>query len=419
MKHVKAILVVWLLIVNTSFAQNENEQSFGYLAKFCSDSLEIVELQSYGFPISDGNDVKLLMSGHEKFEDLFEHIKNAKSFIHLEYFNFRNDSINSLLINLLHQKAQQGVEIRVLYDAFGNSSNNQPIKKEKNDSINALGIEMYKYDPIKFPWVNHLARDHRKIVVIDGLYAYTGGMNVADYYVDGLEEIGEWRDIHARIKGPAVNDLHQIFVDMWAKQTGFLLTGAKYFPVTKNKEGNAKIAVINRHTKKLPKSVRQLYVSMLNNAKHNVKIINPYFVPTHSIYQAIEKAIKRGVDVQILVSEKGDIPLTPEASQYVAYKLMKKGAKVFLFQKGFHHAKIMMVDDRFCTLGSANLNSRSIRYDLEVNVVVFHRETTRQLVEMFDNDKKNSIELNEQNWKQRSKWKRTVGWFGNLLTPFI
>mgnify|MGYP002620657501 CR=1 FL=1 len=414
----KIILLFSFIFCFKINAQNTEDSITSYLTNFSSDSLELNDVRKFGFPVSDGNSVKLLMSGHEKFEDLFEHINKAEKFIHMEYFNFRNDSINSLLINLLHEKAMQGVEIRILYDAFGNSSNNKPIYKEKHDSIASLGIQIYKFDPIKFPWVNHLTRDHRKIVVIDGIWAYTGGMNVADYYIDGLEGIGEWRDMHMRIQGPAVNHIHQIFVDMWAKQTGLLLTGAKYFPVFTN-IGNTKIAIVNRQPRTNNQAIRQLYISMLNNAKKTVKIINPYFVPTYKIRKAIENALKRGVDVQIIVSEKGDIPLTPEASQFTAYKLMKKGAKVYFYQKGFHHAKIMMVDNSFCTIGSANLNSRSIRYDLEINTIVFDKIITKQLVDMFEQDKKDSYMLDLETWKKRNKWKKNVGWFGSLLTPFL
>ena len=133
MKRIKFALFFWVCAVVISMAQTENDSLYNNLQIFNSDSLEIRDLKSFGFPISDGNEVKLLMSGHDKFEDLFEHVKQAKSFIHLEYFNFRNDSINTLLVNLLHQKVKQGVEVRVLYDAFGNSSNNRPIKKEKHD----------------------------------------------------------------------------------------------------------------------------------------------------------------------------------------------------------------------------------------------------------------------------------------------
>ena len=385
-----------------------------------SASKEQADLKQFGFKITDNNKVVLLMNGHDKFEDLFKYVDNAKSFIHMEYFNFRNDSINSLLISHLHKKAKEGIEIRVLYDAFGNSSNNQPFSKQKHDSIAALGIDIQKFDPIRFPWVNHIfPRDHRKIVVIDGITAYTGGMNVADYYVDGLEGIGPWRDMHMRIHGPAVDHLHQIFAKMWAKQTGYLLTGAKYFPQGKDNEGKAKVAIIDREPNVTNKAIRQLYISMLDNAKKKVMIINPYFTPTKSVNKAIERAIERGVDVQIMVSEKSDIPLTPDASHLAAYKLAKKGAKVYMFQNGFHHTKAMMIDDEFCTVGSSNLDSRSLRYDYEVNTAIFDKQVTMQLVNMFEQDKKDSHILDHEKWNQKSTWKKTVAWFGSLLTPFL
>ena len=196
-----------------------------------SDSIMAAHLREKGVKICDGNSVHLLRTGHDKFEDMFEAVRNAKSFIHLEYFNFRNDSIAGLLFHLLAQKAAEGVEVRALYDAFGNSSNNQPIKAHMHDSINALGIKLVKFDPIRFPWVNHIIpRDHRKIVVIDGKIAYTGGMNVADYYIEGIPGIGDWHDMHMRIEGPVVNELHEIFCCMWYKATKEYIAGEKYFP---------------------------------------------------------------------------------------------------------------------------------------------------------------------------------------------
>lgn len=418
----KKILTIFLCLLCLSVVETA-AQSISGIQKQDTANAEISEqndLKAYGFPFSDNNRVTFLKTGHDKFEDLFQHIKQARTFIHMEYFNFRNDSINAILISLLHEKVKDGVEVRVMYDAFGNSSNNRPFSRAKHDSISALGIQLEKFDPIRFPWVNHIyPRDHRKIVVIDGKHAYTGGMNVADYYIEGLEGIGPWRDMHMRIEGPAVNDLHDIFVQMWAKQTGYLLSGAKYFPVHSEKEGNVRLAVVDRHPRTGNKAIRQLYVSMLDNAKKNVRIINPYFVPTHSVRKAIERAIKRGVDVQIMVSEKSDIPLTPDATHYVAWQLAKKGATVYMFQNGFHHTKIMTVDDEFCTVGSANLNSRSLRYDYEINMAIFDHATTMEMVNMFEDDKKSSVILDQEKWNQKTAWKKGVAWFGHLLTPFL
>lgn len=156
-----------------------------------SDSLIVNHLRHCGIKFSHDNSVTLLMTGQEKFDDLFKAIDEARSSIHMEYFNFRNDSINRVLISHLAPKVKQGVEVRLLFDGFGNTSNNSPMRRKDIDKIRSLGIEIYEFDPIRFPWVNHVwSRDHRKIVVIDGKVAYTGGMNVADYYINGTQKLG-------------------------------------------------------------------------------------------------------------------------------------------------------------------------------------------------------------------------------------
>ena len=153
-----------------------------------ADSLIARQMREHGVEFSNDNSVTLLMSGQEKFDDMFKAIRQARSSVHLEYFNFRNDSISKRLFTLLVEKAAEGVEVRALFDGFGNSSNNRPLRPAHLDSLRARGVEIYEYDRVRFPWVNHVMhRDHRKIVVIDGEVAYTGGMNVADYYITGKD----------------------------------------------------------------------------------------------------------------------------------------------------------------------------------------------------------------------------------------
>ena len=196
-----------------------------------SDSI-IVDIlkKEHNINFTNNNSITLLKSGQEKFDDLFKAVKQARSSIHLEYFNFRNDSIAFELFNLLKKKAAEGVEIRALYDGFGNDSNNKPLKKKHIKQLREDGIEIYEFDPVRFPWINHaFARDHRKIVVIDGCIAYTGGMNVADYYIHGTEQVGEWRDMHCRIEGDAVHDLQKIFLKIWNKTAKQNISGDKYF----------------------------------------------------------------------------------------------------------------------------------------------------------------------------------------------
>lgn len=384
-----------------------------------SDSLIRQQLETKGIRFTSDNDVQLLMSGQEKFDDMFQTIRQAQHSIHLEYFNFRNDSIASLLFDILREKRREGVMVRALFDGFGNDSNNQPLKKSHIRALRQDSINIHEFDPIRFPWVNHIwPRDHRKIVVIDGQTAYTGGMNVADYYIKGTEQVGEWRDMHCRIKGGAVNDLQEIFCRIWAKTAGETITGDAYFQG--KSAGNKTVGIINREPHTSNAIMRYFYTHALDDAQDSVKIINPYFTLVPSVRKAIKRAIQRGVKVEILLSSKSDIPLTPDVVFRNARKFQKLGAEVWLYKPGFHHSKIMMVDGRFCTVGSTNLDARSLRFDYEENAVILDREVTQKLDTMFNQDKQKSFLLTDETWHEfRSPWQRFVGWFGHLLQPWL
>ena len=389
-----------------------------------SDSTLIAYLKEHGITTTNHNELRLLKSGREKFIDLFQAIETAKHHVHLEYFNFRNDSIANALFDLLAKKAGEGVEIRAIFDAFGNTSNNQPLKEKHLESIRQKGVEIVEFDPIRFPWINHVFhRDHRKIVVIDGKTGYTGGMNIADYYINGLPEIGEWRDMHIRINGEAVGQLQDIFLDMWNNCTQQEIGGNKYYPYrdlpsfspTQNKE----VTIVDRYPRRTNKIMRRVYANAIENAENDVLIINPYFTPTRIIKKAIKKAVKKGVNVEIMIPGKSDIKFTPDAALYIANQLRKKGANIYIYNGGFHHSKIMMVDSLYCTVGSTNLNSRSLRFDYEVNAFVFDTEITDELITMFEEDKEDSTLLTSEIYKKRSLWKKFVGWFAHLFTPFL
>lgn len=413
------------------------------IANFCllsaanaqrSDSTIVRQLREEGIRFSDNNSVTLLMSGQEKFDDMFCAIRQARSSVHLEYFNFRNDSIASLLFDLLAEKAKEGVEVRALFDGFGNDSNNQPLLKKHIKAIRKRGIEIYEFDPIRFPWINHvLHRDHRKIVVIDGQIAYTGGMNVADYYIKGTPQVGEWRDMHCRIDGDEVNTLQAIFLRIWNKTARQNVHGAKYFrgirggyyfhdlkPDTCCTAGHKMVGIINREPRTSNKIIRQFYFNAINDAKDSIKLVNPYLTLTGKLKRALKRAVKRGVKVEVMVSAKSDIPLTPDCVFYNVHKLMKHGVDVYIYEPGFHHTKIIMVDGMFCTVGSANLNSRSLRFDYEENAVIIDPCTTAELSHMFDHDKTRSFKLTPEKWKKfRTGWQKFVGWFAHFLAPVL
>ena len=397
------VTILFLLISLYSHAQS-------------SDSILVAEMRREGITFSQENSVRLLMSGRDKFADMFETIRQAKSSIHLEYFNFRNDSIANLLFDILREKRKEGVEVRALFDGFGNDSNNQPLKKEHLQKLHADSINIYEFDPIRFPWVNHIwPRDHRKIVVIDGEVAYTGGMNVADYYIVGTEQVGEWRDMHCRIEGPAVNELQQIFLRMWKRVTKENITDAKYFQG--KPAGNKMVGIANREPHTSNEIMRRFYVHALDAAQDSIKLVNPYFAPTSSVIKALKRCAERGVKMDILMSSKYDIPLMPDVVIYNMKKLAKRGARIWRYRPGFHHSKIMMVDGKFCTVGSTNLDARSLRYDYEINAIIIDPETTHQLEERFMQDTQKCDLMTEESLKKsQNTWHKFKGWFGHLLT---
>ena len=308
------------------------------------------------------------------------------------------------------------------------------MKAHHLNEIRKSGVEIYKFDPITFPWINHVfSRDHRKIVVIDGKTAYTGGMNVADYYIKGTEVVGEWHDMHCRIEGDAVNTLQAIFLNMWNKVSGQNVHGEQYFRGIHNanyiqglKKDTCKTAyhktvgIINREPGTSNAIIRQFYLSAINRAKDSIKIINPYFTLNHKLKKALKKAVQRGVKVEIMLSTKSDIPLTPDCGFYNTHKLMKAGCHIWMYTPGFHHTKIIMVDGQVCTVGSANLNARSLSWDYEENAVILDKCTTQQLDNLFDSEKKDCFYLTEKTWKAwRTPWQRARGWFSHLLAPFL
>lgn len=399
-----------------------------------SDSLIVDIMRKEGVSFSHDNSVTLLTSGREKFQDMFAAIRQARKSIHLEYFNFRNDSIANALFDLLAQKVTEGVEVRALFDGFGNDSNNRPLRKKHVEYQRSRGIQLYEFDPIRFPWINHVFhRDHRKIVVIDGRIAYTGGMNVADYYIKGTEVVGEWHDMHCRIEGEEVNTLQRIFLRMWNRVTGENVSGDQYFrqvwdnsaftrlkPDTTSTAGRKMVGIANREPHCTPKVMRRFYVGAINSAKDSIKLLNPYLTLTHSVKKAIKRALKRGVKFEVMLAEKSDIPLTPDCAFYNLHWMMKKGAEVWIFQGGFHHTKVIMVDGKFCTVGSTNLDARSLRWDYEENAIIIDKPTTHELSTLFDRDKQRSFRLTRANWKTwKSRGQRFKCWFAHLFATWL
>ena len=278
---------------------------------------------------------------------------------------------------------------------------------------------------MKFPYINHaFSRDHQKIVIIDGKKGFTGGMNIADYYINGLPGIGPWRDMHLCVEGPVVTGLQKAFLYVWNNETKQNIGGKEYFPYGEDctyepEQLGKQVAIVQRVPHKSPDAIRRAYIEAMDAAEHHIRIVTPYFTPVKSLRKAIYRALKRGVRVEIMISEKCDISFSPDGGFYYANRFRKAGAHIYVYKGGFHHTKVMTVDDRFCTVGSANLNSRSMKYDYEINAFIFDLQTTWELDEIYKKDKTDSERMTKEYYRKRGAWRNFVGWFAHLLTPVI
>lgn len=377
-------------------------------------------MSAQGNPEFAGNEITLLPSAQAKYSDMFQAIREAKRFVHLEYFIFRNDSTGRALLDILHQKANEGLEVRLLIDAYGNYKAPDPWTSDQIDSIRSLGIQLAIFDPLRFPWIpNMLHRDHRKIVVVDAKSAYTGGMNVADYYLHGTPRTGTWRDMQMRMEGPVVDEFERIFERIWVGTTKEDMDTLRYRsdgrPV-----GDKLVSVVNREPSRTPRQIRQSYVEALRSAQHVVRIVNPYPTNTHSVRRAMRRALRRGIRLQIMVSSRSDNHVTPEVIGVQMKKMAKRGAEVYYYEGGFHHSKLMTVDHELASIGTANLDGRSMRYDYEVNAFVFSPDIAQQIDSIFDVDLQKCQMLTPENFRQRFSLKqRFIGRVFQILKGLL
>ncbi len=370
------------------------------------------DFQQLGLPIYEGNTTRILPTGEIKFRDLFEAVEKAEKYILMDYFKFQQDSICGALLEILRRKVQQGVEVKIIFDSFGNKSSDLPLSDTLQTRIRESGIEIAAFDPVRFPWINHLMhRDHHKIAIIDGKTVYTGGMNVADYYLHGKPKVGKWRDMHIRMEGPIVQAYEELFWKMWHKEQppSPLPRKGECLPSLMGGVGGGSVAFASRWPKETPKIMRQTYSIAIDNADHLVQIVNPYAMLFGEVRAALRRALERGVRVQFMVSTKSDGKVNDDVIGLEMRKLMKRGAEVYYYGDGFHHSKVMMIDSLFCTVGTTNLDARSLCFDYEVNAFIFSPATTHELQQIFYDDiEKSSTLLTPEVWKERFPLRRRI-----------
>ena len=398
---IKRLLILAFLLPSCMLCQSENSTE-----RTKRDFLQL------GLTLYEGNEVTILPTAEIKFRDLFDVIEGAEKYILLDYFKFQQDSICGALLEILRRKVQQGVEVKIIFDSFGNKSSDLPLSDTLQTRIRESGIEIAAFDPVRFPWINHLMhRDHHKIAIIDGKTVYTGGMNVADYYLHGKPKVGKWRDMHIRMEGPIVQAYEELFWKMWHKEQppSPLPRKGECLPSLMGGVGGGSVAFASRWPKETPKIMRQTYSIAIDNADHLVQIVNPYAMLFGEVRAALRRALERGVRVQFMVSTKSDGKVNDDVIGLEMRKLMKRGAEVYYFGDGFHHSKVMMIDSLFCTVGTTNLDARSLCFDYEVNAFIFSPATTHELQQIFYDDiEKSSTLLTPEVWKERFPLRRRI-----------
>ncbi|MGI6073492.1 MAG: cardiolipin synthase [Fermentimonas sp.] len=366
-------------------------------------------------PVLGGNSVELFTTGKDKFERLFEDIRNAREHIHIEYYVFMDDKLGLRLKNLLIEKSKEGVEIRIIYDSFGS----RKIKKSFLEDYRKAGIEIEPF--LKLTWnaissrLNY--RNHRKIVVIDGRVGYIGGMNVADRYIDGFDW-GIWRDTHARIEGKGVQGLQSVFFIDWYFVSQTLITSRKYFPLLDN-YGDAHMQIVNSGPNTDSNQIANGILQAIYDAKKSICIQTPYFLPPDSMSDGLQAAAVRGVDVRIMMSGRSDVPLVQLASRSFIKEMLESGVKVYFYNEGFLHSKLMTFDDSLTIIGSANFDARSFSQNFEVVSFVYDEDIARKANEIFVEDLRTSSMLTLREWKKRPRHLKFIESILRLFAPLL
>ena len=377
---------------NTEFLQDEKIKSkLNIITLLLNNSKAI---------LTEWNDVKIYGNGRNTFDAMLEAIGKASDHIHIEFYRWESDNIGEEFKNALIRKAKEGVRIRMIYDDVGSWK----LSKTYLESLREAGVMVFAFMPVSFPWftstINY--RNHRKILVIDGEIGFVGGINIADKYVSGTKRLVAWRDTHLGIIGEAVNSLQTIFSMDWYFVSGYIIGNhSRYFPKI-NVQSRNLIQITASGPDSDWASIFQAYLIAISSARQYVYISTPYFSPNGSIRNLLHALALSGVDVRILLPAKSDSTVAYWNSFSYISRMMEAGIKVYLYEKGFNHSKLLMVDDIFTSVGTANFDNRSFDLNFEVNALIYNEKITLEMVEMFLEDLKHSRRILPSEWKSRS-----------------
>lgn len=366
------------------------------------------------------NRVRIITDGKQLFHDMIEDMERAQSSIHVEFYTFYNDQIGNQIRDLLVRKARSGVEVRVIYDPFGSlgtyRSFFKPLRQAGGYAEPFLARSAFTDFRLNF-------RDHRKIVVVDGKIGYVGGFNIGDQYLGRSKKFGYWRDTHLRITGSAVFGLQGRFILDWnaTASAGMLPSDhieSRYFPLTKVK-GDTNMQIVSSGPDSDMQQIKMGYIRLIQTAKRRVWIQSPYLIPDDSVMDALRIAAMAGIDVRIMIPHMPDHPFVYRATQYYAHELAKDGVKIYYYERGFMHSKTMVVDDRFASVGSANMDYRSFKLNFEVNAFIYDERIAAQMADIFEEDARVSRLVTVRMFDDQPVFLRFKQSFSRLLSPIL
>ncbi|MGD0231755.1 MAG: phospholipase D-like domain-containing protein [Syntrophorhabdales bacterium] len=378
-------------------------------------------------PLTKGNKVTLLVNGPATYAAMFKAVESATDHINIETFTMEDieDETGRKLSDLLLQKQAEGVQVNLIYDSVGSYTTPASFFQRLRDG----GIEVVEFNPInplkaRGKW--RLAKlDHRKIMIVDGKVAFTGGVNISQVYSSSLSARREgkdaqvpWRDTDVQIEGPAVAEFQNLFLKTWEKQKGVKLSARNYFPDLKEK-GNALVGVLGSTQGEANRITFIMYVAAITFAENSLHMTNAYFVPDHQTAKALADAAKRGVDVKIILPGTTDSSLAQYAGEYFYSRLLKSGVKLYNRRNALLHAKTVVIDGVWSTVGSTNMDFWSFSSDDEVNAVILSREFGVEMEKMFAGDIAESDEVRWQEWKKRPLSLKVKEWFTHLFAHWL
>lgn len=366
--------------------------------------------------VTMGNRVMVLNNGRETFKEILKALESAQNFIHIEYYIFANDNIGKQMVEVMKRKASEGVEVRLIVDDVGSWE----LKRSFFNDLRSAGIEVESFLQVRFPKftsrVNY--RNHRKIVIVDGMIGFLGGVNIADRYSDEFSTHGYWRDMHLLIEGDAVNPLQIVFLTDWYFVKQQELADSKYFPHHKP-TGDKLVQITSSGPDTDWPGIKMGIFHIIASAQKYVYIATPYLMPGETILMALKTAALGGVDVRLLIPKKSDAIITGYGSHSYVKELLEANVKVYFYTKGFLHSKMLVADDAICTIGSTNIDIRSFDQNFEVNAFMMDKDLSIHLRETFLSDLMDAQRIDYESWKQRPLKQKMKESFARIFSPLM